>query len=102
MNLRLTKSDFKACEDCQTRLFYRKHRYPSAKDDDPYLRLLADGGFMIEFVAKAQFPCGVDLADERDAGAAFTRTQALLEKDGAVGQIAESQWLPLNTLPYPQ
>ena len=84
MILRLTKSDFKACADCKTRLFYRKNRYPSSKDDDPYLQLLADGGFMVEFVAKAQFPSGVDLTDLRDAEEAFARTRDLLATDGAV------------------
>ena len=84
MTLRLSKSDFKACGDCKTRLFYRKNRYPSAKDDNPYLRLLADGGFMVEFIAKAQFPTGIDLADIRDAEAAFNRTGELLAHDGVV------------------
>jgi hypothetical protein len=80
----LTKSDFKACVDCRTKLFYRKNRYPSAKDEDPYLKLLADGGFMVEFIAKAQFPQGVDLSDERNAAFAFARTRELLASDGAV------------------
>ena len=80
----LTKSDFKACADCRTKLFYRKHRYPSANDEDPYLQLLADGGFMVEFIAKTQFPQGIDLSDERDPKAAFARTRDLLSTDGAV------------------
>lgn len=84
MTLRLSKSDFKACADCKTRLFYRKNKYPSTQDDNLYLQLLADGGFMVEFIAKAQFPTGIDLADMRDAEAAFSRTKELLAQDGAV------------------
>jgi hypothetical protein len=80
----LTKSDFAACRDCRTRLYYRKQGYPSAADDDEYLRFLADGGFMVEFVAKAQFPEGVDLAGLRDPDEAFARTRELLAADGAV------------------
>ncbi|MFA5262707.1 MAG: hypothetical protein WC378_02710 [Opitutaceae bacterium] len=74
----LTKSDFKACLDCRTKLFYRKNRYPSDLDDNEYLRFLADGGFMVEFIVKARFPNGHDLADEHDPEVAFERTKALL------------------------
>lgn len=77
----LTKSDFKACLDCRTKLFYRKHRYPSNLDENEYLRFLADGGFMVEFVAKARFPGAHDLAGERDPETAFSRTQTLLAND---------------------
>lgn len=75
----LTKSDFKACVDCATRLHYRKAGYPSAKDEDDYLQFLADGGFMIEFMAKAQYPDGRDLAAVKNAVDAFAQTKALLE-----------------------
>ncbi len=78
----LTKSDFKACLDCRTKLFYRKQAYPSNLDDDEYLRFLADGGFMVEFIAKAQFPAGIDLVAERDPVIAAERTAALLATDG--------------------
>lgn len=74
----LTKSDFKACVDCLTRLHYRKARFPSAKDDNEYLQFLADGGFMVEFLAKARFADSVDLVELRDPAAAFERTKALL------------------------
>ena len=80
----LTKSDFSACFDCKTKLYYRKRGYPSALEDDEYMRFLADGGFMVEFVAKAQFPGGVDLAGLRDPDAAFARTRELLATDGTV------------------
>ena len=74
----LTKSDFKACVDCSSRLHYRKHGYPSTKDEDDYLQFLADGGFMVEFIAKARYPEGIDLAPLRNAEEAFVRTQELL------------------------
>ena len=74
----LSKSDFKTCCDCRTKLFYRKNSYPTNLDENEYLKFLADGGFMIETVAKAQYPTGVDLADERDPSRAFARTKELL------------------------
>jgi hypothetical protein len=74
----LSKSDFKACFDCRTKLFYRKRAYATNLDENEYLKFLADGGFMIETVAKAQYPTGVDLVDERDPSRAFARTKDLL------------------------
>ena len=62
----LSKSDFKAAFDCGTKLYYRKNRYPSAMDDDEFLRFLADGGFMVEQIAHAAFPDAIDLSGERD------------------------------------
>ena len=62
----LTKSDFKACYDCRTKLYYRKKSYPTNLDENEYLQFLADGGFMVETVAKAQYPQGIDLVEERD------------------------------------
>ena len=34
----LSKSDFKACCDCRTKLFYRKNRYPTNLDENEYLK----------------------------------------------------------------
>lgn len=90
----LTKTDFKAAYYCATKLYYRrclndsdlsKRRYPTALDDNEYLKFLADSGFMVETVAKAQYPHGVDLVDERDPQRAFSRTrELLLANDNAV------------------
>jgi hypothetical protein len=81
----LTKTDFKIAFDCATKLHYRKSGYPTTLDDNDYLKFLADSGFMVEAVAKAQYPQGVDLAGERDPQGVFSRTKELLEaNDGAV------------------
>ena len=73
----LTKSDFKSCFDCATKLYYRKHAYPSNQDENEYLRFLAEGGFMIETVAKAKYPSQNDLVSERDPVRAFERTKEI-------------------------
>lgn len=55
----LSKSDFKVARDCPTKLFYKESgNYASVRDDDPYLALLAQGGYMIEQLAKAHYPLG--------------------------------------------
>jgi hypothetical protein len=84
MSKYLTKSDFKACVDCRTKLFYRKNKYPSNLEDNEYLQFLADGGFMVEFVAKAAYPEGIDLAAERDPSKAFAETRRLLDQGDSV------------------
>lgn len=83
MSKYLTKSDFKSCFDCRTKLYYRKNAYPSNLDENEYLQFLADGGFMVEFIAKAQFPAGVDLAAERAPERAFAQTREIIEARAA-------------------
>lgn len=73
----LSKSDFKVARTCGTKLYYRKLGYPSNLDDDPYVEFLADGGYMVESIAKLLFPEGREIiADSADEGFAATR-QAL-------------------------
>ena len=74
----LTKSDFKAAFECSTKLYYRKNSYPDSRNDNEYLRFLADGGFMVEFLAKARFPEGIDLSEETNQERAWEKTRELL------------------------
>lgn len=52
----LSKSDFKVAQTCPTKLYYKKSGYPSLDDDDEYLMLLAEGGYMVEKIGKLLFP----------------------------------------------
>jgi len=71
----LSKSDFKAARSCQTKLFYRELGYPNTREDDDYLRMLAEGGYMVETLAKLHYPAGIALEYGNDpfAGASATR-----------------------------
>ncbi len=71
----LSKSDFKVARSCQTKLYYRELGYPNTKEDDDYLRMLAEGGYMVETLAKLHYPEGVPLEYGSDplVGAAATR-----------------------------
>ncbi len=74
----LSKSDFKLARSCPTKLYYRELGYPDNVADDDYLQMLAEGGYMVEVLAKQQFPEGISLdygGDPRDAAA---RTMQLL------------------------
>jgi len=71
--MHLSKSDFKVARTCGAKLYYRKLRYPSKFDDDPYLEFLADGGYMVETIAKLLFPEGKEIAfDSGDEAIALT------------------------------
>jgi hypothetical protein len=70
--MHLSKSDFKAARDCGTKLYYRKKHYPSLLEDNPYMRFLADGGYMVETIAKLMAPEGREVA--------FDETELAIEK----------------------
>jgi hypothetical protein len=77
--MNLTKSDFKIARTCPTKLYYKKLRYPSLNDDNPYLEFLADGGYMVEKMAKLLFPDGRELKDWENSEQAFKETSLALE-----------------------
>ncbi len=55
----LSKSDFLLGCDCPVKLKYSKSGYPSLNNSNSYLEFFADGGFMIEALARALFDGGV-------------------------------------------
>ena len=57
----LSKSDFKVAQTCPTKLFYKKNGYPSANEENDYLMMLADGGYMVEKIAKLLHPEGREM-----------------------------------------
>ena len=75
----LTKNDFMIARTCSTKVFYKNHGYPSLLDEDPYLEFLADGGYMVEKMAKLLFPQGRELGHAVDPRPAFDETLRALE-----------------------
>lgn len=57
----LSKSDFKVAQTCPTKLYYKKNKYPSLNEENDYLSLLADGGFMIGKFAQLLYPEGFEI-----------------------------------------
>lgn len=80
----LSKSDFKLGNDCPAKLSWRELRYPTVLDDNPYLALLAEGGYMVEQLARLGFSTGVELPwdPSRPAEAWDASRQALTGGDG--------------------
>lgn len=75
----LSKSDYTLARTCDTKLYFRENRFPSASN--PYLELLRNGGFMVDALARAQRPGGVLLETTHDPLQDFARTRELLECD---------------------
>ena len=78
----LTKSRFKLAIECPTKLFYssRKSIYKDNKQDDSFLRMLADGGFQVGQLAKVIFKDGHEIKS-KDAEKAEAETRKLLTEN---------------------
>jgi hypothetical protein len=75
----LTKSDFKVARTCPAKLFYKKNRYPSLFDENPYLKFLADGGYMVEKMAKLLFEDGIEMESWGEPEKAFGEAVKIIE-----------------------
>jgi Domain of unknown function(DUF2779) len=77
----LSKSDFKLARSCDAKLFFRENGYPDNRDINPYLALLAEGGYMVEALAKAKYADGVQLEYGRGVVDDYQRTLDQLGRD---------------------
>ena len=57
----LSKSDFKVAHTCPTKLWYKKHGYPTSSDQNEFMKMLANGGFIFGKLATLLFPKGVEI-----------------------------------------
>ena len=94
--MQLTKSDFTTARTCATKLYYKKLRYPSLEDENPYLEFLADGGYMVETMAKLLFADGKELGNWEEPDLAFKETSRALEAGS--GTLFEATVLHSNLL----
>jgi hypothetical protein len=79
VNLYLSKTDFKVARTCATKLYYRKLGYPSTRDDDEYLQFLADGGYMVEAIAKLLYPEGSEIGFDKGPEESAAETTRVLQ-----------------------
>ncbi len=79
-----TKSRFKLCLDCPTKLYYqdREDRYDNLKNEDAFLEALAEGGYQVGELAKLYYPDGYNIA-ERGYDIPLEKTNELLSKENA-------------------
>ena len=76
----LSKSDFKLARTCAAKLYYRELKYPDNQQENEYLQMLAEGGYMVELLAKQLFPEGITLDYGTNAADAAAETARHLSK----------------------
>lgn len=77
----LSKSDFKLARTCDAKLYFRENGYPDTRGSNPYLALLAEGGYMVEALAKAMHPDGIQLDYSGNVAESYAATVEQLERD---------------------
>ena len=75
----LSKSDYKLACSCPKKLFYKKHGYPSNLADNEFMKMLAEGGYVVGKLAQLLHP-GEEIVD-RDMNIAVDKTTELLKRD---------------------
>lgn len=80
----LSKSNFKIAQNCPTKLYYKKHGYPSANDGNEYMEYLAEGGYAVGAMAKMYYPEGVEIDSSNGADGALKQTEELLLLENVV------------------
>lgn len=80
-----TKSRFKICLDCPTKLYYqdREGLYDNSKKEDRFLEALAEGGYQVGALAKLYYPGGHDIID-RGYDVPIGKTNELLKQKDVV------------------
>ena len=80
-----TKSRFKLATECPTKLFYTsKKDYADLKNENEFLKALADGGFQVGELAKLMYPSGIEVEFNGDFEKAVHQTQELLKLDKVI------------------
>lgn len=77
----LSKSDFVLATGCKAKLWFRENGFPDKRDNDPYLRMLAHGGYMVEALANTRYPRAIALDYGGNFAADCERTLELLSRE---------------------
>jgi hypothetical protein len=81
----LTKSRFKLAVECPTKLYYTgKKEYANLKNENDFLKALADGGFQVGELAKLMYPGGKEIEFNGNFEAAINETRALLQNENII------------------
>ena len=81
MKYTLSKSDFKVASTCLKKLKYKKLGYPSSMADNDFMKMLAEGGYVIGKMAQMLYPGTLITGATADA---VKQTQELLQQKTVV------------------
>lgn len=77
----LTKSRFKQALECPTKLYYTgKGEYANTKNDNEFLAMLVNGGFLVGEPAKLQDPDAIEIRTKQ-VNQVIAETKKLLRQD---------------------
>jgi hypothetical protein len=82
----LTKSRYKQALECPNKLYYtKKDEYANQKNNDSFLKALANGGFQVEELARLHYPEGVLIeGNDGDYDGLVDQTKQLLDQENVV------------------
>ncbi|MBX9785640.1 MAG: hypothetical protein K2X48_20340 [Chitinophagaceae bacterium] len=80
----LSKSDFKIAQSCITKLFYKKNGFPSADEQNEYLLMLADGGYMVGKMAQLLYEHGIEITTDKGTPEAIVKTEEYLQNENII------------------
>lgn len=77
----LSKSDFILACSCPKKLVFKKAGYPTTKDTNEYMQMLAKGGYIIGLYAQLMYPDGIEIKSGSPEQAAEETRRLLLENE---------------------
>ena len=78
----LSKSDFQLASSCPQKLLYKKRKYPTSNDTNEYMKMLAEGGYIVGHMATMLYSEGVEITGT--TAEALLSTQTALAQENAV------------------
>lgn len=82
MTIQLSKSDFKLGISCPSKLYYKKLNFPTSLEGNEYMEMLADGGYMVGYLAQLLYPTGIEITGNFKE--ASVSTLEYLKKDNVI------------------
>lgn len=85
-NPTLSKSDFKLASDCPQKLLYKKAKYPNNNEENEFLQILAEGGYIVGKMAQVMYEqyakengyVSKEITSDRNSKQAIEETEKLL------------------------
>lgn len=80
--MNLSKSDFQIASTCPQKLLYKKRGYPTANDTNEYMKMLAEGGYIVGHMATMLYPDGIEITG--NTAEAIETTRIALEQENCI------------------
>ena len=78
----LSKSDFQLASSCTKKLVYKKACYPTSNDCNEFMKMLAQGGYLVGKMATLLYPEGIEIDGKTDY--CIEQTKELMQRENVV------------------